>query len=348
MILTNYLRYQVLKPFLVISAGLITLFSGYMIARYLAQAAEGEIPVSVIGRLIFFRVLIAQEVLLPTTFYFSIILALGRLYRDAEIVAMFAAGFSLSRIYRAILTLAVAVSLVVAIFSLKVRPWAWQEFFNLKAKAKASFDLKRLKAGVFYELPEKKLFFAQELRPHERLARKVFLYEKDKALIRVVRAQTACQKGSGAQLFLLLQKGRVYEFRPGQKMIMVSQFEELKLPLLLPEASPPQKVKAEPTKALFQNLNTENLAELEWRFAAPLSTFLLAFLGLVLSHTRPREGRFKRFPWAILLFAAYFYSSAGLKKAVAQGAFPPLPGLYLTHLGLLVVALFLGYRMTRQ
>ncbi len=347
MILKSYLRRQVLKPFLAISGGLMALFSGYMVARYLAQAAEGEIPVSVISKLIFFRVLIAQEVLLPTTFYFSVLLALGRLYRDAEIVAMQAAGFSLARVYRTVLGLSLVISLVVAFFSLKIRPWAWKNFFELKAEAKSSFDLKRLKGGVFYALPGKRLFFAQKLNAAEGLAKGVFIYEKENDLVRVIRAQTASQEERRGHLFLRLHKGEVYEFRPGQNIIMLSRFEELKLPLLLPEPSPPQKVKALPTCKLFTPLTRENLAELEWRLSAPLSTVILAFLGLVLSHTQPREGRFKRFPWAVLLFAAFFYGSAGLKKALVQGEFPVLPGIFWSHLGLLGVTLFLGHRILK-
>ncbi len=347
MILTNYLRRQVLKPFLATSLVLVGIFVAFMAARYLAQAAEGKIPAQVIGRLIFLRVLIAQEVLLPTTLYFSVLLALGRLYREAEIVAMFAAGFSFKRVCWSVLSLALLLSLLTGLFSLKVRPWAWGEFYRLKALSQRAFDLSRLRAGVFYELPEDRVFLAEKIDREKALAEGVFLYEHPSSGPKVIRAQKARQEIKPQGIFLLFDHGYQYEFDQKKALFLLSEFETLRIFVAPLEVSEKTKVKAWPTSLLWPPRGPQEMAEWQWRLSAPLSTLLLAFLALNLSPVKPREGYLKRFPLAVLFFALFFYSGAILKKMLAKGLFPPWPGVFTAHLGLFFLAL-VSYFWTRR
>ena len=41
----------------------------------------------------------------------------------------------------------------------------------------------------------------------------------------------------------------------------------------------------------MQSDNPEDIAELQWRLSTPLSTLLLALLGVLLSRTTPRQGK---------------------------------------------------------
>ncbi|NPB10092.1 MAG: LPS export ABC transporter permease LptF [Thermodesulfobacteria bacterium] len=348
MILINYLRRQVLKPFIAISLVLVGVFVSFMAARYLAQAAEGKIPASIIGRLILLRVLIAQEVLLPTTFYFSVLLALGRLYRQAEMVAMFAAGLSPLRVYWAVLSLALMVAVVSGVFSLHLRPWAWEEFYRLKASSEREFDLRRLKAGVFYELPGGRVFFADKVDRHQALAEEVFLYGRDEGGPKIIRAARAWQEIKSQRLFLILDQGRQYEFNEKHSLILVSEFAALKIFVANLETPRKQKVKAMPTRELWPPAGPEEVAELEWRLAAPLSAILLAFLAINLSPVKPRQGHLKRIPLAVVFFAAYFYAGAALKKLLAKGLWPVFPGIGAAHLGLLLLSVICYYWFARR
>jgi lipopolysaccharide export system permease protein len=261
---------------------------------------------------------------------------------------MFASGFTQVQLYRAILSLALIVSLLVGVFSLHVRPWAWEKFFRSKVMAQATFDLARLKAGIFYELPGGRVFYAQELDPRKRMAREVFLYERAGDLKRVIRAEEALQVCSRNVVALLLRKGREYEWHQNKGSILISEFEDLRLPIEITPPSEVRRVKALSTQILLRQRDREALAELQWRFSAPLSAFLLSFLGLTLSPLRPRESRFKRFPWALLIFTLFFYAGASLKKAVAQGLLSPWPGVFWSHLGLFGVSLLCLFWCARR
>ena len=53
-------------------------------------------------KLIGLNTLITLEILLPSAFFFSVLAAIGRLYRDSEMSAFYAAGISRARILGAV------------------------------------------------------------------------------------------------------------------------------------------------------------------------------------------------------------------------------------------------------
>ena len=104
-------------------------------------------PLSTVLYLILFKIIISLEVLLPITLYLSVVVGLGRLYKDGEMTALFATGIGLGRVLRVVFALSLLVSIVVAALSLWVRPRAYELSFWFKEKAKAEFDVTRLTAG---------------------------------------------------------------------------------------------------------------------------------------------------------------------------------------------------------
>ena len=347
MILTSYLRREILKPFFLIFFALTFIFTVYMLARYLAQAAEGEIPTGVIFKLVSLRVLIAQEILLPATFYFGVVIGLNRLFRNAEMIAMFACGFGTGHLLRAILPPALICTALVATLSLKVRPLAWQKFFALKASLARSFDLSRLKGGVFYQLPNGAVFFAPKISKKKKQAYEVFVYKREDGNVKVIRAKEGEENLKGERIYLRLKEGRQYEFQNEEGLILISEFETFTLPVGKRKRPPKEKLKAKPTRALWGLSTPEALAELEWRLSAPLGALVLAFLALALAPARPRESTVRPFLWALFFFVLYFYGGATLKKLVAQGSLPPWPGVFLILFVLIfatLLAFWFGWR----
>ncbi len=347
MILTAYVRRQILKSFALLLFTLTFIFGVYMLARYLAQAAEGEIPTAVILKLVSLRVLIAQEIILPTTFYFGVLIGVNRLFRSAEMVAMFACGFGTKHLLRAFLPLTLVLFLTVASLSLMVRPLAWEKFYSLKEAASRRFALKRLKAKMFYALPKGGVFFAQRLDHKTGTAYQVFIYVRQDGNVRVIRAQEASEKRTNGRIYLLLKEGRQYEFQEGG-LILVSEFESFTFPVEERVKESRDRLKAWPTRSLWLAKSKKALAELQWRILAPLGVLVLACLGLALAPTTPRKTTVKPFLWAIFFFILYFYGMASLKKLVAQGSFPALPGLFSVPLalaGVILVSFWYNWRL---
>ena len=118
MILDRYILRAILQPTLIICTILVCIFASFMAARYWEDAANGLLSVGAVFTLIFLRVLIALEVLLPTTLYLSVVLALSNLHGKGEMLAMSASGITMPRISRPVVLLAVLTGLLVGVFSL--------------------------------------------------------------------------------------------------------------------------------------------------------------------------------------------------------------------------------------
>ncbi len=85
--------------------------------------------------IVFYKVLIALEMLLPVGLYVSVGVTLGQMYTDSEITAISAAGGSAGRLYKAVLYLAIPLSIFVTLLSMYGRPWAYAQIYQLEQQS---------------------------------------------------------------------------------------------------------------------------------------------------------------------------------------------------------------------
>jgi len=103
------------------------------------------------------------------------------------------------------------------------------------------------------------------------------------------------------------------------------------------------RVKSVSTGSLARSDNSEEIAEFQWRLSTPLATVLLAMLGVPLSRSSPRRGKYAKVTTAVVIFAVYYNLSALTKKWVEKGVLDTLPGLWWIQLllaGVLLVLLW--------
>ncbi len=351
MILTRYLMREIFKPTILIITVLVFVFGCYIATRYLEDAVHGMLPGTTVLSLILLRILIALEVLLPSTLYLSVVIAFGRLYRDSEMAAMSACGISTARVLRSVFAASLIVGLIVGCFSLYIRPWAWGRFFALKAQAKAAFDLTRMKGGTFYEIEGgRRVIFADKVDTQTQRASRVFIQTEHEDGLQVIYAQKASQARDAAtgKISLVFRDGFLYDFLDSRKEARILHFKDSVLQLRQREAVLPEyKVKAAATGQLAHSERPEEIAEFQWRFINPVSCILLGLLAVPLSRSSPRESKYTKMPFAIAVFAVYSHLSAITKKWVAQGAIGTLPGVWSVQLllaGLLLVVLWRPHR----
>ena len=338
---------EIFKPVVTICTVLMFIFGCYIAARYLEDAVQGQLPRSTVILLILLRITIAMEVLLPTTLYLSVVIAMGRLYRDAEMTAMFACGISMARVLKSVFFVSIIAGVIVACFSLYIRPWAWGQFFGLKARAKVNFDMTRMKGGNFYEIENgERVIFADKVDNQKNRAKRVFIQTKRDDTLQIVYAKQARQytDDTTGKPILVFHDGYLYEFSQFGKEERILEFQNLAMHLEHKDVMQPEyKVKAASTELLVHSNNIEEIAELQWRLAAPLSTILLALLGMPLSRSSPRQGKYSKVTMAILIFAVYYNLSAMTKKWVGQGVIDTIPGVWWVQMllaGLLLVLLW--------
>ncbi|MGD8291433.1 MAG: LptF/LptG family permease, partial [Desulfobacterales bacterium] len=215
MILNRYIMREIIKPTVAVCSILVFIFGCYMATRFLVDALSGQLPGTTVIILILLRIAIALEVLLPTTLYLSVVVALGRLYKDSEMTALFACGVSMAQIFRPVIYTAMTIAVVVASLSFFIRPWAYTQYYRIKAQAEANFDLTRMNDGTFYETKNgARVIYAEAVDHQLDEAKRVFIRtERDDAL-QVVSARQVSQTedpSSGKQI-LVFTDGYLYEF----------------------------------------------------------------------------------------------------------------------------------------
>lgn len=345
MIIDRYIIREVFKPTVAISMILTFIFGCYIATRYLEGAVNGQLPGITVILLILLRIAIALEVLLPMTLYLSVLIALGRLYGDNEMIAMFACGISMARVLKSILLVAVVAGAIVACFSLYIRPWAWGQFFELKARALVNFDMTRMKGGIFYEIESgERVIFADAVDGKKNRAERVFIQTNRDREHQIIFAKKAIQQTDKKTGILILEfsDGYFYEFSRVKNQGRIMQFGKTVMPLEPKDiVQKDYKVKAAATKQLVHSENLEEIAEFQWRLAAPVATILLALLGAMLARSSPRQGKYAKIPAAILIFAVSFNLSAIAKKWVGQGVISTTPGIWWVQILMAVLLLFL-------
>jgi lipopolysaccharide export system permease protein len=351
LIIDRYIIREIVKPTVAICTALIFIYGCFIGTRYLSDAVSGQIPGSIVIILILLRISISLEVVLPTTLYLSVIIAMGRLYKDSEMTALSACGVSTSRVLRPVFLISLVIAVIVSSLSLYIRPWAYSQFFRIKEQAKANFDLTRMKSGTFYEIENgRRVIFADQVDQNELEVSKVFIRTQRDDDLQVIMASRASQHtdpATGKQI-LVFNHGYLHDFSRFGTESRIIEFEQSAM-ALEPKENEQQEyeIKAAATGELARSDNNEEIAEFQWRLSTPLTTILLALLGVPLSRSSPRRGKYAKVMSAVLIIFVYHNLGAIAKKMVAQGFWDTLPGIWWIQFLLAGLLLVLLWQSTR-
>ncbi len=157
MIIDRHISREIIRPFCTGLGLLVLIFIGFSAARQLTLAASGQLDMLTALKLVSLNTLITLEILLPSAFFFSVLSAIGRLYRDSEMSALYAAGVSRARILQAVLKLALVIALTTGLMSTLGRPWAFRPSHASESQAAAQFDLKQMPPPIHISEPTRLL-----------------------------------------------------------------------------------------------------------------------------------------------------------------------------------------------
>ncbi len=315
-------------------------------ARYLADAAVGNMPADVIFSLLGLSSLGALSILLPIGAFLAVMLGLGRMSSDNELTVMAACGISNLRVMRNVLLFAGSIAVIVAVLALYIVPGVMSDRYELQQRAKVSANTTGLIAGSFKESRDGDwTFYSEGLSANKQFMENVFIeiHREEKPLI--FRSETGYFEVDSitGNKFLVLDDGYRYEGKAGDQDFTIAQFGSHSL---LVEKGDDGEVrerhKAMPTKQLLERGEAQDIAEVQWRTSAALMTLLLCLMAIPLANAGPRQGRYAGFVPAVLLYIVYS-NLLGVNRAwVAKGDIPLWLGgvwVHLLMLGLLLVLL---------
>ena len=356
-IIDRYLIKEILLVFVATLLVLLMMVLTHRLGGYLNQAASGLLPPRVIFILIGLQAIRYMVVLIPLASLLAIMLALGRLYRDSEMVAIFACGFGPGTIYRPLFLLMIPLTVVLADLSLYVVPLCMKLQFELQEQARKDAEISVISAGTFRQVADGRfVVYVGGIVDGGKELRKIFVKSAGRAGIAITTAESGYQQidPDTEARYIVLKDGRRYEGTPGRGDYQSVRFERLMVRVDAPQQQDLRaRRQAIPTEELLAMDTPTALSELHERISSPVSLLLIAFLAPLLAHANPREGRYARVVAAILIYTIYINLLSVGQAWLEQGAIWAWLGLWWAHGLLLAIGLGLwlyryGFRRWRS
>jgi lipopolysaccharide export system permease protein len=351
-LITGYLAREILKTS---SATLLVLFVilvSNALGRVLADIADGDIPQQALWPVLLSQSINILSLLLPVSLFLGIVFAFGRMYKDHEIVVMNACGIGYREFYKPVAIVLIPALLFSVYASLWLNSQVQRQAQAFIDHGESQHEFQQLKPGHFNQSKSGDLVFFMESISDDRLELQDIIISQTRDDYRVL--ETA---GSGRQkidestgdMFLVVGPGERYEGRPGaaeHKIISFDQHGILMENKNKPAASNQRSEQMTLTQ-LWASKRPAHRAELHWRIAVPMVLLVLGLVAVPLAYIAPRQGRFGKVGYALLIYIVYFNLMALTRAQLEANAFPVMLNFWWVHLLFLGLAFALLYRRNR-
>jgi len=291
----------------------------------------------------------------PMATLIGVLLGLGRMSADSEIIALTALGIGRRRILLPVGVLALTGGIVTLIMTVWLGPLALHTFRATETSLIASQVSFQLQPRVFEERPRLVLYI-NDVTASGTQWHGVFLAEtggENGSRVTLAENAIVIAEPKEGKLQLHLQGGTTHEFsREDADHYSVTAFGQSDWPLevsgLVP-SEPRQLNNAERSVvALYHDRGAgwrEARVELHRRFAFPMACFAFALIAVPLGAQPRRGGRAAGSLLAVVLIAAYYLLSVMGAGLARQGSVSPAAGIWIADAVLAAIGLALLPRM---
>lgn len=323
----------------------LVVFSGRFI-KYLADAAVGDLTADILLPVMLYKLPSFFELILPLSLFIGILLSLGRLYAESEMVVLRACGVSPWRIARCLTPVALGTAVLVAALSLHLAPAGSARVQRLLDAPRSSEGLSQLAEGRFKKQRGGDLVTYAETISDDGVMQHVFVVERESSgsdQITITQAET------GEILFDATSGRRYLELRNGTRYRGAAGAEELEAVRftiygeLIPEVAGSLRARtradAIPTAELWGSDDPKNTGNLYWRLSLPVLVPIVTLIAIALSKTDARRGRYGRLGAGLIVFLTYFIALTQSRNMLEAGG--STLGFLMTHSVFTMFALLL-------
>jgi lipopolysaccharide export system permease protein len=333
-ILDRYILREVVVSWLSVTGVLLAILLTNQVARVLERAAQSQYPRGMVLELIGLGTVQYLSFIMPVGLLLGVVLALGRLYHDSEMTAAQACGAGARPVMLPVLGFTVLLVALLTALSLYLSPAAAGRMLELQSEALRAGQFAPIAAGKFRIFGGgNTVVYAQGAQRDGTLTR-VFVERDrgDKLEIALAQRATHTYSEDGDMQVITLYDGERFEGIAGERRFRIVRFAENTIPVRLP-APGDGAVAAQgvPTRQLLRSQGADALAELHWRIAFPVMAVVLAGIAVPLARLRPRQGRYARIGYAILIFFVYISLAIAGKQWLERGVLPQWLGLWWIH-----------------
>lgn len=347
--LDRYLiREFVHSTFAVLAVVLIVLLGGAF-ADVLGDVARGKVPAGMLLAQLGLVFLKWLPMILPLAVMLGLMLAMGRLYRDAEMPVLVSIGVGPKRFLRPLAWMALPIVAGVGLCSLWLGPWADRMSQRMIDEAGRNLLIAGMEPGRFTELPGGGgVIYVGGMSSDNRQMQRVFVYRQKKDRFDVTTSQTGTLSVQNERdRYLRLEQGFEVEGPMGAGRdfrLMRYAANEVRLPEEISQQRKADAVELQPTTALLRDPRPQAKAQLHYRIAPPLLTLAFALLAVPLSRSAPRQARYGNLAVGFLIYLFSMFLMLLGTQWLDDGKLPAMLGLWWLLLPLLAVAVWMYAR----
>ncbi|HEV2491067.1 MAG TPA: LptF/LptG family permease [Candidatus Acidoferrales bacterium] len=297
---------------------------------------------------------------LPMAMLIGVLIGLGRLSADSEIVAINASGISLRRLLLPIGAIAVFTTLAAFAITLWIAPHSLRTLRSLENRLRASEVSFAVQPRVFDERFPHFVLYVQDEEASGARWRGVFLAEANgSADSKVTLARNAIVAADAKQgkMEIHLEDASSHEYNPVDPQhysLSSSALLSTDLPLAGSDSDSQTPRKLSVSERSSLNLlsvrgaeERDARVEFQRRLALPSACLLFALLGVPVGVRPRRGGRAGGFVLTILLISAYYLLFVAGIHAAEQGSVSPALGVWAANIATVVVAFLLLRRIEK-
>jgi lipopolysaccharide export system permease protein len=293
---------------------------------------------------------------IPMAILIGVLLGLGRMSADSEIIALTALGIGRRRILLPVGVLALTGAAVTLAMTLWLGPLALRTLRSLEAALSTSQLNFLVQPRVFDERFPRMVLYVNDISASGTQWRGVFLAEaggENGSHVTLAENAIVIAEPKLGKLELHLKGGSTHEFdRNDPDHYSVTAFGQSDLPVEVSEMQPPPTRKVKNDERPMRELMAERGAdwrearvEFHRRLAFPAACFAFALIAVPIGAQPRRGGRAAGSLIAVLLIAAYYLALIMGSGMARQGNLPPVMGLWMANILLTVAGLALLPRM---
>lgn len=342
LIISRYVIKEVLLATIAVLLVLLLISLSNAFVGYLADAAAGLLSLRLVLYVLMLNIPFLASFLLPLSFFFGVVLGLGRLYADSEMTALRACGYGRVELLKTLLLPVGFIMILTGLLNFYWAPHYMQQLTKALAQAEQDLLTRMILPGRFQATPDGRyVIYIEDFDTKTEQTKGVFIAEQ-KAIslgINVITSQEAKQwtDPNTHSNYIILTNGERYAGKPGRLNYEHMAFDEYGVRVMQKEPKYYMRERVQSTESLRQNNTPKSHAELQWRLSLTLSVLVMAILALLLSELKPRQGKYANALPAILVIILYTNFLILAKGWVEDGKINTGIGMYwVVALGLLL------------
>ncbi len=273
--------------------------------KILKMAVDGLISTEAIVRILGLKIILASATFIVPAIFVSVLMVLGRMYRDQEMSAFASAGVGAGRLYLAVFKAIIPVALLASWMSLYLSPWAAKQVEQVIHEQKQNVGVRAIGEGKFSEYNHGNLIFYVEKITDDNVMHEIFVQTKHGHEIGILTAEQAEIRQIKSDLFIVFKNGERVQGVVGEADFVFESFSQYGMRLEDNDEIMPNSIEGIATEQLLKTKNLNELRELHHRLSVPLSILVLTIMAVPLAQVSPRSGVYGNLIAAFLIYFSF-------------------------------------------